>query len=262
MSGKVHPKCGAKKRMSEGTCGMHAGWGTDHVGYGRCKRHGGNTVTHRMAAAAQIEEEARRDTPYEDLIKRADLGDLIKELKKRSDITDITEELAVARAVTLSFIERADEMERALLRWSASFEPTFRETLYLHLAELADAKASEDWERYAELLEQKPDPLAFVERPKKVVDMANAVKMLRDVVAIADKALERRDAGAIPVRDLERALGEIVGVTEGAIRENIGDVALRAAILTAIEHGWSSITLGRGETVDDGAAAVPSRLAN
>lgn len=35
--------CGATKRDgSEGPCGLPAGWGTDHVGEGRCKLHGGN----------------------------------------------------------------------------------------------------------------------------------------------------------------------------------------------------------------------------
>jgi hypothetical protein len=33
--------CGANKRQGEGTCTRPAGWGTDHVGYGPCKLHGG-----------------------------------------------------------------------------------------------------------------------------------------------------------------------------------------------------------------------------
>lgn len=41
--------CGAKKRQSEGTCTRPAGWGTDHVGSGPCKLHGGNTKNHRAA---------------------------------------------------------------------------------------------------------------------------------------------------------------------------------------------------------------------
>lgn len=49
-------KCGARKRGSEGVCAYPAGWGTDHVGYGRCKLHGGNTPTHQRAAQkAKIE---------------------------------------------------------------------------------------------------------------------------------------------------------------------------------------------------------------
>lgn len=53
--------CGARKRQSEGTCTQVAGWGTDHVGTGRCKLHGGATRNQATAAQRrQIEDEARR----------------------------------------------------------------------------------------------------------------------------------------------------------------------------------------------------------
>lgn len=42
--------CGAKKRQGEGNCTRPAGWGTDHVGIGRCKLHGGKTRNHNKAA--------------------------------------------------------------------------------------------------------------------------------------------------------------------------------------------------------------------
>ena len=42
--------CGAKKRKG-GTCTQKAGWGTDHVGYGRCKNHGGSTPPGARAGA-------------------------------------------------------------------------------------------------------------------------------------------------------------------------------------------------------------------
>ncbi|MBP5896324.1 hypothetical protein [Streptomyces scabiei] len=57
------PKCGAQKRQGGPgeTCTFVAGWGTDHVGTGRCRLHGGNTRTQRAAAQAEkAEEEARR----------------------------------------------------------------------------------------------------------------------------------------------------------------------------------------------------------
>lgn len=40
MSKKI---CGAKHRNRPGTCQLPAGWGTNHVGSGRCKHHGGLT---------------------------------------------------------------------------------------------------------------------------------------------------------------------------------------------------------------------------
>ena len=50
--------CGAQKRQSDGTCTQPAGWGTNHVGIGRCKLHGGNTTNH---AAAARTTQAKRD---------------------------------------------------------------------------------------------------------------------------------------------------------------------------------------------------------
>jgi hypothetical protein len=40
------PRCGARKRQPRNpgeTCAQPAGWGTGHLGFGRCKLHGGAT---------------------------------------------------------------------------------------------------------------------------------------------------------------------------------------------------------------------------
>jgi hypothetical protein len=47
------PFCGAKNRAG-GACGRPAGWGTQHLGIGRCKHHGGSTPSHQIAAAPQL----------------------------------------------------------------------------------------------------------------------------------------------------------------------------------------------------------------
>lgn len=50
-------KCGANKTDGSGDkCKMPAGFGTDHIGFGHCKYHGGSTSAHKIAAAR---EEAR-----------------------------------------------------------------------------------------------------------------------------------------------------------------------------------------------------------
>lgn len=51
-----HPKCGAKRRQGGGCCNLSAGYGTDHLGHGRCKWHGGSTPTQRKAVEAQVVE--------------------------------------------------------------------------------------------------------------------------------------------------------------------------------------------------------------
>lgn len=47
-----HGDCGAKTR-SGGKCKKQKGWGTDHLGTGRCKLHGGNTSSGQAAAAKE-----------------------------------------------------------------------------------------------------------------------------------------------------------------------------------------------------------------
>lgn len=54
------PVCGGKRR-GEGagkTCTRPAGWGTDHVGVGRCKLHGGKTPSHKQAGQKALAERA------------------------------------------------------------------------------------------------------------------------------------------------------------------------------------------------------------
>ncbi|MFE5037179.1 hypothetical protein [Streptomyces sp. NPDC056683] len=57
------PKCGAQKRQGKpgDLCTFVAGWGTDHVGFGHCRLHGGNTRTQRTSAREQMADaEARQ----------------------------------------------------------------------------------------------------------------------------------------------------------------------------------------------------------
>lgn len=54
--------CGATLKQDRedgrGTCTQVAGWGTEHVGFGTCKLHGGTTPSHVAAAERQRVEQA------------------------------------------------------------------------------------------------------------------------------------------------------------------------------------------------------------
>lgn len=47
-------KCNAKKRNGSGRCTKAAGWGTDHLGLGACKLHGGSVPNHRKSAQVEM----------------------------------------------------------------------------------------------------------------------------------------------------------------------------------------------------------------
>ncbi|MGE7437956.1 hypothetical protein [Kitasatospora sp. NPDC001175] len=56
------PICGAKTRQdgSAEYCGLPAGWGSNHPGTGRCKLHGGKTITQRVKEdRIRVDREAR-----------------------------------------------------------------------------------------------------------------------------------------------------------------------------------------------------------
>lgn len=98
--------CNAKTRRGE-PCQNEAGFGTDHLGQGRCKIHGGitRTLTHGRYS----------------LIKREAIRDLIAAHEADPDPLDCLPELAASRALFQDFIERYAEYSEALIAWHASF---------------------------------------------------------------------------------------------------------------------------------------------
>jgi hypothetical protein len=58
--GHVEGNCNAWSRQAGRPCQLQAGWGTRHVGYGYCRKHGGNTPTHETAAREAMASDAVR----------------------------------------------------------------------------------------------------------------------------------------------------------------------------------------------------------
>jgi len=65
---RAGPKCGANKRQGTGTCTQPAGWGTDHVGTGACKLHGGRTFAHRAKGAQVLAVKAAKQMFGQDFV--------------------------------------------------------------------------------------------------------------------------------------------------------------------------------------------------
>jgi hypothetical protein len=60
MTKRKGPFCGAKLHQRQGTCTQPAGWGTDHVGAGACKLHGGCMPNHQAGALRVLAEDQAR----------------------------------------------------------------------------------------------------------------------------------------------------------------------------------------------------------
>jgi hypothetical protein len=61
MARRDGPKCGAKRHGSSQRCQLPAGWGTDHPGAGRCRKHFGNAPNVKKAAAREQAEDRARE---------------------------------------------------------------------------------------------------------------------------------------------------------------------------------------------------------
>lgn len=87
-----YPICGKPKRDGSGEpCTQPAGWGTDHVGVGPCKLHGGaSPIKHGRYSK----------------LRREALRDLIAQYEQDPDPLNLLPELATARALLQDFLDR------------------------------------------------------------------------------------------------------------------------------------------------------------
>lgn len=94
--------CGARNR-SGGRCKKQAGWGTDHVGEGRCRLHGGATpIKHGRYSK----------------VSRPRIRELLVELDKDPDPLNLVPEAQLIRALAMDFAERYEDLVEALLAWN------------------------------------------------------------------------------------------------------------------------------------------------
>lgn len=94
--------CGANLKNGSGHCTQPAGWGTDHVGEGRCKLHGGKTP--RGADSPHFVHGAR--SIYMRNVK-AEIAQKVDAFLD-ADPFDLTEELALARGLLEDFLSKIE----------------------------------------------------------------------------------------------------------------------------------------------------------
>lgn len=242
MAKKAKPTCGAVTAHGH-RCRHPAGYGTDHPGSGHCMHHGGRSsapvrLTHALAHEEPVDDGVVR--AYDELLKDRDLGELLRQMKKR-DPVDLTEDVQLARAVTIDFINRARDLEVALIRWSQSWDKDWIAITRNLTEELIEAHMSEDWERYAAIIAKMPDPMTFLDRPGKTLDVAGSVRMFKDLATIVEKIVQLQNTNTVPVRDVEVLLIEVAGVTERTIRSKIDDPVVRDRLIDALQGAYTTL---------------------
>ncbi|HMH76884.1 MAG TPA: hypothetical protein VK547_09690 [Candidatus Udaeobacter sp.] len=95
------PRCRARLRQGEGRCRKSTGWGTPHVGTGRCRLHGGSTGTQIVGVERrQVEDGARRIL--------ADLGAAAPVENPLVELQLLAGEILAFRNALRSMVERLD----------------------------------------------------------------------------------------------------------------------------------------------------------
>ncbi len=85
--------CGAKTKSSGKPCQRPAGWGTDHVGIGKCKLHGGATpIKHGLYS---------KYTSHR-------LADVVDRLANDEELLDLRKTIALQQALILDILERLE----------------------------------------------------------------------------------------------------------------------------------------------------------
>ena len=102
-----HDKCGAKTRDG-GKCQLKAGWGTDHVGKGRCKLHGGASK-----GPGKGNKNAVKHGVYEQVIREHLDEEQRETFDKVSDEDDLRNELKILRFKLLRLLEPQQQQELA-----------------------------------------------------------------------------------------------------------------------------------------------------
>lgn len=101
MGKKKAAICGAKTRQGR-PCQQKAGWGTDHVGQGRCKLHGGKSLRGRASATWTDGRRAKREVlPIIDPVRW-------ETFQQEFDATNIEQNLALVAFVADTLLEKGD----------------------------------------------------------------------------------------------------------------------------------------------------------
>jgi hypothetical protein len=231
--------CDALKRDGSGDrCVQPAGWGTSHVGQGRCRFHGGNNLVRH----------GRYST-----IQRDQIRVLIEKHEQDPDPLNILPELAAARALFEDFIDRYEENTASLLAWHESFSISGRTPLDAEKVESL-RRVMEEYEATAERGDELSSGRAADLRdarhvvdalgapspgkPRQVLDIADAYRIVSEITKIVERIEKIRAADAISRADLYRLVQEFARVVESHNSDN--DPVRR---LEKIKNDWLRIRL-------------------
>ena len=218
--------CGAKTRKGA-PCSRVAGFGTDHLGQGRCRWHGGATpIKHGRYSS----------------VTRPRLAELLaRAATDNTDPLDLEPELQLLRALVLDYIERYDETTEALLNWHSSFGDGFAQAVQDWRHKLADWCELEDQSGVEP--PRPPIPIHFEGKPRQVPDILSVGRFISEIGAMVERQHKRRTEGSITLATLDRVLEQHGLELQAAVQDVITDASTREILFDAIETRWNGIRL-------------------
>lgn len=232
--------CGAKRTgktsAGPGTCCQPAGWGTEHIGTGRCKLHGGCLPTHNKSAllseavltAKRLYGEDLDIDPYEALLGEVRrtagaviwLQEHIRELEDPERLKQVTNNMGITPSVWIQMYQQ----ERA------------------HLVRVAKACIDSGIaERNVRIAEQQGQLLAavitaFLNDPDlglSPVQMAHAPKLIRRHILALEGSTGARTLSGNPLDDMVVVDAEVVATAPMQVKAGGKLAAERAKAATA-----------------------------
>ena len=232
-------KCGAKTKSRVGTCRNDRGFRTTHPGEGRCYLHGGLQEGDRRLKSGRYST-----------VNHERLRELIEKFEADPDPLNLFPEIAALRAMFVDYVERYQLITEALLAWHADWSLRKRplpEELLMAFERVVDEWeiALNDDQGEEATVAQRADAsearkfITFlrcydeVQKPKQVLDISDAHRMLSEIGRMVERVENLRSANAISRPELNRVISAMGRVVELAVQDE--------AVKVKIRDGWMAI---------------------
>jgi hypothetical protein len=223
--------CGADANGSP--CRNKKGFRTDHLGNGKCFKHGGLTPIKSGRYSS---------------IERPRLKELIEKFEADEAPLDLLPELALLRALVLDFIERYDLFAEALLAWHASFSDGYLAEVEIYRTKLAHYL---DTGRYdGDMPPDPPDPTGWEKKPRQILDIISVGKFIGDIAGITEKVNKRIDEkkNLINLSTMQHVFNQLGTEVFLAAEKAIHDPISRTAFLDIVDERWGTIRVDPAAT--------------
>ena len=199
--------CGALAKSTGKPCQNRAGKGTDHIGEGRCRFHGGATPVVRGLYSK---------------VRRMRIGQRMAEIQNDPQLYTLESELALVKVLTEQSVEDHQRREAALLAWHRAESAAYQKLINANdPVEIRDA--------VVELRAIEP------QRPTEIPDAKNVATLVAEIGRTQDRI--RAAETVVTARQMRQFIDRMAGV----VRQFTDD-----ATVMKIRDAWMNLTVEGG----------------